>query len=272
MPTKVKAKKNSAATKSKDAKPKGKSEDESSQTTPTDEPNDGSQKSEAEKSDKSDSEEGEEPNKSESEEEDRKSESEEDRPPGISRETTKGGKRMERECRDVLIQIGKRHQGKFDLSSKAGLEAFSSFLVTNQKHAFSTTQLKSIWDACVSAEHKTRLKYVMLDNVRKWDNKNKREDDPSKNPPFLKWHEGRWCDGGKSTATIEEMAWYVKEYLLPHAGENKKLVETPPSEMRKEAAEKVAKAMCSETLLLGQGNCNPQSAMSVIQDIFSGYL
>ena len=130
-----------AAAKGKPAAAKGK---------PADPP-----KEEAEKSDTSSSEEedGEDQEKEPEAANDEESE-EEDETKGLETEpslTSKAEEAQETQCQILLTGIGKR--GKWDITTKSGLESLQSWLTASVKHRLNNDQHRSIWEAAISERH-----------------------------------------------------------------------------------------------------------------------
>ena len=159
----------------------------------------------------------------------------------------------EAECQSVLNQIGKK--GKLDVSSKSGLENAISWMASNVGRNLSTQQLKSIWDASFTVEHRIHLHYVIIDLMR--DHKG----DPFfADEPFNQWKSYNWCSGEEYTATFQQMRDFLEHHLLPRASNKLKLVEQPVRVRRERAAQSVVKEICDRRLLIGERNCSPAAA------------
>ena len=178
--------------------------------------------------------------------------------------TSKADEAQETQCQIILTNIGKK--GKFDITTKSGLESFQSFLTSCVKHRLNNDQNRSIWEAGISTEHQRTLKFIILELIRNHNNTFGSEEED-----FLNWAYGGWCDGGRYTASISQMLNFVTTSLLPRANNHQKLVEPPLAIQRKEQSNLVAKAICDPTLLVGMRNANSQSATSSIEELMGGY-
>ena len=127
--------------------------------------------------------------------------------------TSKAEKEQNARCQELLTIIGKR--GKFNITTKDGVENFKSWLTANAKQSLNNDQLRSIWEACISTEQKRGLKFTLLELIREHNNN---DPDEEEKEDFLNWAYEQWCDGGKHTATIVQMLNFVTNHLQPRVG------------------------------------------------------
>ena len=141
----------------------------------------------------------------------------------------------------ILTNMSKN--GKFDISTKAGLERLESWLQSNLSWFLTPEDRKTIWDAAFTAEDKVNMKFIILDLKREY-----REIAASEEEPYHNWAGGKWYGGGQHTATVEQMLRLVTNFLIPRCNNKSKAVEAPVTQQRKEAAIEVAKRLCDVSL------------------------